>query len=327
MNREIGGYFELELPQKSEYYCGPHVLPVNSGRAALYAAIKASGAKKVYMPHYLCTTMFQSADALGIPYELYFMDENYMPVGLEETGPEEAIVVIQYFGTGHFSRYEPLLKKHHNLIIDNTQAFFAEPLKGAYNLYSPRKFFGVCDGGYLIKEDLPAFELPEDRSSKRAYHMLKRIEEGAHAAYADNLLNEAHFDAFEARSMSPLTQRVLQSIDYEDVQERRKRNFATLHRLLKPYNALDLEGADGRAMTYPFLYEIEGLRAHLVKHTVYVPQWWKDVLDRVPEQSLEAQLTKYLIPLPMDQRYSEEDMGYVAQLVIDYLGGGDAISP
>ena len=42
-----------------------------------------------------------------------------------------------------------LNKKYPNLIVDNAQAFYM-PHLGLASFYSPRKFFGVADGGYLF---------------------------------------------------------------------------------------------------------------------------------------------------------------------------------
>lgn len=320
MQKEYGGYFEIELPKGEEYFKGDNCFRVNTGRAAIYAALKASGAKKVYMPHYLCTSMLQAPNALGIPYELYYMDEHFMPIGIDQTTNEEAIIIVNYFGIGNRELYKSLLKSHPNLIIDNTQAFFSEPIKGAYNLYSPRKFFGVPDGGYLIKDGFVQYNLAEDRSYFRSLHLLKRIEEGANAAYADNLKNEAYFDDFELRAMSPLTKRILEGIDYNSVKSVRNNNFKILDERLSKFNLLKIDSYDG-AMVYPLFVKAPGLREYLVKNKVYVQHWWKDVLLRVVENSLEAELSNYLIPLPMDQRYDASDMMTIAELVEAYMGG------
>ena len=64
-----------------------------------------------------------------------------------------AIVVVNFYGV-FFPINDYCWIPTRSLIIDNTQAFYEPPRKGAYNVYSCRKFFGVSDGAYLIKEGI-----------------------------------------------------------------------------------------------------------------------------------------------------------------------------
>lgn len=319
-SKEIGGYMEIELPIKEEYYNGVSVVRLNTGRAAIYYALKKSNVKKVYMPHYLCTSMLQAPDALGIDVELYYMDEDFRPKDIKTSNKDEAFLYVNYFGTGRKDIIKELSENHKNLLLDNTQSFYSSPLEGAYNLYSPRKFFGVSDGGYLIKEDIEVEDLEVDISYPHSNHLFKRIEEGANKAYLDNLRNEERFDNFKAMGMSKLTRRILKSIDYEDVRVKRERNFYYLHQKLKDVNKLDLSHDFEAPMVYPLLIEKEGLREHLVSNKIYVPHWWKDVLKRVTSDSFEAYLSNYMVPLPIDQRYSKEDMNIIINVIDKYLG-------
>ena len=309
--KEIGGYMELELPRKESYYYGADVVEVNTGRAAIYHAIKASKAKKLYLPHYLCTSMLQVIEPLNLEFEFYNIDENFMPIFDRQTTEDEAFLYINYFGTASKNTIKKLKNCHKNFLMDNTQAFFAKPIKGAYNLYSARKFFGVNDGGYLIKDGIQKIDLESDLSYPHAIHLLKRIEEGANTAYFDNMKNEDRFDDFNPIGMSKLSKRILESIDYEEVKLKRQRNFYYLHSKLKDLNKLNLEHSFEAPMVYPMLIEHKDLRAYLVSKKIYVPHWWKDVLSRVESNSFEHYLSTYLLALPIDQRYDLEDMDYI----------------
>lgn len=317
--KEIGGYMELELPNGKEYYEGPSIMRLNTGRACIYYALKKANVKKVYLPHYLCTSMFQAPKALGIDVELYYMDEQFRPKEIHSTSKDEAFLYINYFGTGKKEDINEISKNHEHFLLDNTQSFYSPPLEKAYNLYSPRKFFGVSDGGYLIKENIDIEDLPQDISYKHASHLFKRIEEGANSAYKENMDNENRFDDFKAMGMSKLTRRILQGIDYEKVKIKRERNFYYLHQRLKDINGIDLSHRFEAPMIYPFLIEKKGLREHLVSNRIYVPTWWNDVLKRVKSDSFEAYLSSYLVPLPIDQRYSRDDMDIVLGVIDDFL--------
>lgn len=321
--KEIGGYMELELEPGFEYYHGNDVIGLDTGRTAIYYALKCSRAKKVYLPYYLCTSMLQPVESLGIDHEFYHIDENLHPIDILNTSEDEAFLYINYFGTGD-TKFIKSLKDHHpNLLVDNTQAFFEEPLEGAYNLYSARKFFGVNDGAYLIKNGIDKETVKKGIEKQVSYthaaHLLKRIEMGAHEAYGENMDNENRFDHFKPMKISALSKRILKSVNYQRVILKRQANFYYLHSALGHINELKLTGTYNAPMVYPLLISKKGLREYLVANKVYVPSWWKDVLFRVSKDTYEAYLSNYIVPLPIDQRYDADDMKIIEDVVFDFL--------
>ena len=77
-------------------------------------------------------------------------------------------------------------------------------------------------------------------------------------------------------------------------------------------------------MVYPFLCSVDGLRGRLIQNKVYVSQWWKYLLDVLPADSVESRLSRYLLPLPLDQRYTPDDMRELAALVLQLKGKGES---
>ena len=73
---------------------------------------------------------------------------------------------------------------------------------------------------------------------------------------------------------------------------------------------------DGNEKEIKFIIE-EGER--IVKERIYIPQWWRYLLDEVPENSTEAWLSKWLLPLPIDHRYNEDDMGNIVSIITKLL--------
>ena len=53
-------------------------------------------------------------------------------------------------------------------------------------------------------------------------------------------------------------------------------------------------------------------------------QWWKYLLDVLPADSVESRLSRYLLPLPLDQRYTPDDMRELAALVLQLKGKGES---
>ena len=201
--------------------------------------------------------------------------------------------------------------------------FFQRPVLDAdsYNVYSCRKFVGVPDGAYLVHTGLTDGIYPADTSWQHAAFLFRCIDESVNSAYGDSLDNESRFDG-EIRGMSPSTRRILASVEYDALRLRRRANYEALHAALAPHNALDCP-ADADAMIYPFLCRVDGLRGRLIKNKVYVSQWWKYLLELLPADSVEADYSRYLLPLPIDQRYTPDDMRALAALVLQLKEEGE----
>ena len=161
MSNEIGGYFGLELSKGQEYH--KDAVHLNSGRAALQYILKAKKYRTIYLPAYICNSVLQPIVAEHIAYEYYAINEMFEPLLDGELQSDEALLYVNYFGI-HDAVTSAVAKKFRNVIVDNTQAFYAKPISGIDTFYSARKFFGVSDGAYLYTDTLldEAFEL--DRS-------------------------------------------------------------------------------------------------------------------------------------------------------------------
>lgn len=306
----IGGYFELELPRHSEYH--RDALSLNTGRNCLEYILRVRGYKRVYLPYYSCEVLLEPFNKLDVDYVFYHINEC---LELEEDirlQDDEALLCINYFGIKQ-EYVETLAEKYRTqLIVDNTQAFYALPVQGIDTFYSCRKFFGVPDGAYLYCDKPLEMELEQDKSWERMRHLLKRIDVSAESAYADFKACSAELRNKPIRKMSHLTHRIMASIDYQQPALRRYDNYRLLDSALKDKNGISLPWtSDAVPMVYPFLTEDETLRKRLIDNKIFVAQYWPNVLDRCHEGSKEHQLAKYLLPLPIDQRYGSREMQFI----------------
>lgn len=143
----IGGYFELEL-RKGEHY-HPQALRLNTARNCFEYILRAREYKKVYIPYYTCEVMLEPVSKLGIEHEFYHINEHLEPKETLKLKVDEAFLYTNYFGLKQkcVEKLAGIYGKQ--LIVDNAQAFYAPRLNEIDTFYSPRKFFGVPDGGYL----------------------------------------------------------------------------------------------------------------------------------------------------------------------------------
>jgi hypothetical protein len=318
---EIGGYFELELRKGTDYHS--KALKLNTGRNAFEYILKSKSYRKVYLPYFTCDVMLEPIHKLGLESEFYHINEEFEPIfNYSNVAPDETFVYTNYFGLfDHI--VAKLVGKCPNLIIDNAQAFFSKPIKGIDTFYSARKFLGVPDGAYLFinnsNHDLIK-NCPFYKSADRFEHLLKRIEMGAEEGYESFKNNSKSLVGEPIKKMSLLTQRILESIDYQFVAEQRRTNYKYLHDNLKGKNSLDLCSNELTVpMVYPFLTDKTDLRTKLIKNNIFIATYWPNVLEWCDLNSLEHKLAKNILHLPIDQRYGKSEMKVIVDFLKRYL--------
>lgn len=310
----IGGYFSLELPLTGEYH--KDAIRLNTGRNCLEYILRARGYKKVFIPYYTCEVILEPFRKLNIPYEFYHINIQLELAYDIKLNTGEALLYTNYFGLKQ--RYvEHLAEKFQDqLIIDNTQAFYAKPLHGIDTFYTCRKFFGVADGAYLYTDKLLDEKFEQDESYDRMAHLLKRIDLSAEHGFQDFRKADDGLDNQPIRTMSRLTQRMMQSIDYDVAAQRRRKNFLMLHTVLGQNNKLELPLEDDSVpMVYPYKIEKDGLRKELIDKKIFVAHYWLNVQEWTTKDDIEYLLTSQMQPLPIDQRYGKDEMNRLINIL------------
>ena len=313
MTNAIGGYFELELRKGAHYH--KNAIRLNSGRNCFEYILRARGYKRVYMPFYTCEVLYEPLQRTGVERIDYHVNEQLEPVKLPDLKEGEAFLYTNYYGLKQ-TCVEHLAQKYGNrLIVDNAQAFYAEPIAGIDTFYSPRKFFGVAEGGYLYTTALLQQDFPQAKSMSRMGHLLTRIEEGAEVGYLEFRHNDDSLDELPIQKMSKITEAILCSIDYEAVRLQRRKNYEEIANQLADSNSILLLMEEASVpMVYPYLTSDVTLRAKLISNKVFVATYWSNIND---DNSYEAYLKQRLLPLPIDQRYNEEDMKRIIEMILD----------
>ena len=315
--KEIGGYFGLEQFSGEEYH--KDAIAVNSGRNALLYILKARNVKKLYIPAFLCDTVYKLCEREGYAYEFYSVDNAFMPIFDKPLLSGEWLYIVNYYGLISNECLMKLKKRYGNVIFDNVQAFFQPALPGVDTVYSCRKFFGVPDGGYVSTDAVLDRPLPLDTSADRMRHILGRFEECGSAYYADFQANDENFYNLELRTMSRLTMNILRAVDYNDVISKRNANFAVLHDMLGDRNGIQPITPNG-PYCYPFYCE-NGLaiKKQLASQKIYVATLWPNVLTEDAASPLEKDYTANILPLPCDQRYGKTEMEHIGKVVLTCL--------
>lgn len=314
-SKAIGGYFELELPlEKREKY--PGALKFQSARAAFYALLqKMQTVRRVFAPAYICDSMLAPITTAGKKLELYEIDENLFINEKITLSNTDLLLYVNYFGVCS-ANVKKVLKQYcqDQVVIDCSQAFYSGPYECLATIYSPRKFFGVPDGGLLITKNVLETPVEQDEGSvSRMIHLLQRLAFSAEEGYANYKTSEESLNDLIPRQMSNLTQRLLEAVEYSKVEIKRKSNFSFLHNILASSNLLPLDDINEAPMCYPYLPSKGIDRSFLAAHRIYVPTYWPDVLTRGNTDGFGIRAARELIAIPCDHRYDIDDMNRIVK--------------
>jgi hypothetical protein len=318
-DQAIGGYQALELPF-SETNFNREVIKTNSARSAIKLILSSVGAKKVWLPTYTCDAVLEAATAIGVAIEFYRVDVNFDVDSEIELEEDEYILIVDYFGLCSEAVKRSISRfGHTKTVVDCSQSFFSKPFESLASIYSPRKFFGLPDGGLIYTQD-SRIQQPAERdcsSESRMSHLISRLINSPEAAYEEYLKSEKVISELPVQGMSRLTERLLHSLDYGRAKVARSENAKYLHEHLSEYNHLDLIINENVApVCYPFLPKVKAAsKDELIRQRVFIPTYWPEVLRRVKVNSFEWNLVTNGIFLPCDQRYTEDDMKKLVNLL------------
>ena len=318
---EIGSFLELQLPKGMEFYGQKEdCIRLNTGRAAIWHAFRVTGAKRIWIPIYQCDSVREFFQRKGVDICYYHIDSDFNPLDIEAT-KDDAVLIVNYYGIMSETRMTELASRYPHPIIDNCQAFFCRPISGAMNVYSCRKFVGVPDGSYVIGKcaNKYAEEYPQGYSSDTSAFLLMRIEYGCEGkGYQARSINEHRVDTEDIMLMSKLTHSILDGTDYGEICKKRRGNFAYFHTRLKDINRINpLKYYDENTipMVYPLVVEDDELLPHLQAAKHFQGHWWSYICDEQPAESFEHWLSRYVIPITIDQRYGKEELDYLVRII------------
>lgn len=311
----IGGYFSLELTQGGSYHS--NAIALNTGRNCLEFILRCRGYRKVFIPYYTCEAVMEPFHKLGVSFVFYHIDKHLEIADNISLSEDEAVLYTNYFGLKQ-TYVERLARQYgEQLIVDSTQAFYANPIAHIDTFFSCRKFFGVPDGAYLYTDAKADFEIEQDVSYDRVSFLLKRLDLGAEAGYAEFREQSKRLVGQPIKRMSNLTTQLMKGVDYQTAAKRRRENYKYLHHYLAGTNQLSLVlDEDAIPMAYPYLTKEEKLKQKLIAEKVYVPTYWPNVLDWCREMDLECLLVQNICFLPIDQRYGIGEMERIVKVIL-----------
>ena len=321
-HREIGGYMGFDLNNLNQFpYHNSR--KYNSARSAFLDLLQNLKVESIWVPKFICDTMLKPLEILKINIKFYDLDANFYPQIPSELEKNDYLLYVNYFGICTQNQ-EKLVSLYpcDKIIFDHSQAFFVEPFEGAHTIYSPRKFFAVADSGLLITEkDIKPVDASnqEDELIEQYKHLFIRSISCAQQGYMQFQKAEAMLNDCIPKKISPISELILNNIDYLHVKEKRINNFKYLHSRLGQYNQFKLDVKKIESpLTYPLLLD-KNFSNKLIQSKIYTPTYWLDALKRVEKGSIEKYFIFNTTHLICDQRYGEEEMQFQVDKVKGYL--------
>ncbi|WP_455642987.1 hypothetical protein [Parabacteroides sp.] len=318
---EIGSFLELQLPKGRELYNQEtNIARLNTGRMGIWHAFRVTGCNRIWVPIYQCDSIRETLEKKGVEICFYHIDKDWNPLDIE-VADDDAVLLVNYYGIMSSGRMAELVKPYKHAIIDCAQAFFCRSVEGALMVYSCRKFVGVPDGAYVIGKGAHKYmeEYPQCYSSDTAAYLLKRIEYGCEGkGYKARSLNEHRIDAEDCMKMSKLTRTLMDAEDYAYDCQKRKENFAYAHSLLGDINKINptkYMDEETIPMVYPLVVEDDNLIKRLFAAKHFQGHWWSYICDEQPEMSFEYWISRYVIPITIDQRYGKNEIDYLVNII------------
>ena len=277
-------------------------------------------------PFYICDTVLQAFQRQEIPVEFYDLDASLQPMLPSDGSASDVILYVNYFGLKTADLPGLIAARRERIVVDDTQAFFERGHAGAWAFNSARKWFGVPDGAFAYGDALDVVGV-RPGAPPMIDHLLTALTGNRPLAFEQYQQSEAAVsDCLVA--MSPLSARLLAGIDYDGVRRARGRNFQALHQRLGAHNHLPaalLERASAAGVTpfcYPLLVDTAAPWTELWESGAFVPRLWSEVPLRAGAAANphSTRLAERLMALPIDHRYSDEDMNHLAGIVMEIMG-------
>lgn len=335
-NRPFSG--ETRIPESRQLF--------RSGRDALKAFARLAGKKRVLMPALCCESMILPFEQNAYEPGFYRLRED-LRADTEDVRAklkdDTVLLYMRYFGVKPFEddfleglRREKrgllfLEDRTHDILVRRGDEGFAPDGTAA----SLRKWTALPEGGmletrlgeYTAGTDTRYGDLRLDAMEKKS-RFLETGDPALRAAYTDMFRRaEAILDEDGVpTAMHPRYRELLQSIDFDKILAARRRNLKRLQARLAPL----MEAGIVRAMTsapersglyLPILVrDRDAVQRVLFGRKIYCPSSiWPEPGQASGICPVSRRITEHMIAVLCDQRYTEADMDYLADNLINVL--------
>ena len=321
--KKIGGFFELELTCGDSVYHND-AIGLSTGRSCLNYILLTKKPTKVYIPYYCCDALIEPLSINEIDYEFYSINDNLELTIIPKLQPGECIIYCDFFGIKSNYTLSLIKKLGEKLIVDNTHSFFSRESSFPISSFtSARKYFGVPDGAFLYIPENERLNLAIPRNQKISIdHNLHKLIGLQDQAYLEYVQYESELGS-EIETMSLLSERLLSNVNFDEVRKIRNDNFKFLRKELGDLNELIIDKNEVDCFCYPLLLKKPIDKQKLFDELIFIPSLWLDTVhrDEYLDFPLECKLSREILPLPIDHRYTTKELQRVSNVIKNLIHG------
>jgi dTDP-4-amino-4,6-dideoxygalactose transaminase len=337
----IGGMFGLQAIPDSNASRLPFVtnrtIYLVNVRSGIWLLAQQLAPGQIWCPSYLCLAVLNAVRGHATRVRFYEVDYDLTLPSLQwldQVRPGDLVLVIDYFGFRCDSECAVRAKERGAWVVEDASQALLSGHIGQYTdfvLFSPRKFVGVPDGGLLCLNgdvhfrDIELETSPTEWWLKAFSASVLRREFDSHGG------TRSWFELFQDTepsspigrfAMSELSRTLLQnSFDYVQIAHKRMDNYRILADRLGSLAVFPSLSDQTVPIGFPIhVSQRDKVRQTLFAHEIYPPVHWV-IQGAVPDEYRAShRLASEIMTLPCDQRYDEDDMNRMAQLVAEAAG-------
>lgn len=339
----IGGFFGLEKISLDESFNGESSIlsqwTINrqfqlfsNCRSAIVALKDSLDSKTIWLPEIFCDSFNTLNQIRTYPLDptSFDADLNFFNRNLEFG---DLVVVMDFFGKEPSDNFREYMKGRNEIIWieDASQNLLPTFSWSDYTVFSPRKLFGVPDGGLLVKSkkttwdvDLRHLKPIGNLSSTRTAAILRSIFSDFDdlSQFYDLYKSEESHLNFEFSEISPITVWIMKYIAVHQLADLRVRNFSTLYKSLSHLLPPEFSANLNLNSLIPFGFPIycndrDKIQAKLAYHKVFCAIHWRNQLSPY-ESNRQRNHREKQLTLPCDHRYGDSEMQRIIELVTDF---------
>lgn len=354
MMKEFGSNFELSYTKGSGNGCEltntNSQLFLRSARECLLLIGKEAsqkGINTVFMPALCCSSMVQPFIQLEYHVEFYRLrpdltiDIEYLNSILKDNS---VLILMKYHGMDTYSNAQirELISKFENVLLiqDCTQNIFTESMYDAdvdYHIGSIRKWIAIPDGAFVTSanHELTEDGLVEDDTNVFTETFYKSmVEKTEYLSCGDPQIKQG-FREKNAFCMQYLRGSIIpikissrsikiikEDINTRDVISRRHENYKRLFERVKDNHpeVLRFTVLQECPLCFPiYINKRDEIQRKLSQNGVYCQVLWPLPKDAINICTTSRDYAEHMLAVPCDQRYIEEDMDVIADVLCKQL--------
>ena len=324
--------WEKHFPKKSMVF-------LSSGRDSIIYFIRAYKIKKILLPSYVEELILKLFQSENVQVKFYKINDE-LKIDLDELKKKshdvDAVFLIHYFGFVHTPTEIKIFCQENNLILieDCVQSMlstFQDKPIGSFSdvsLNSLRKFIGIPDGSILTtKKRTNIFEsnLHKKFVNKKKSALIGKFNYlSGNKNYSRYYFKNAFVDAekiiYQYKKPAPMTmesRNMLKKINFEKISKTRRKNFRHLLSHLTNIAFYKKLPNNVCPLGFPIICKNRSkTKKNLIKNKIYPAIHW-ELSNEIKKNEFDEswKISKSILTIPIDQRYSMEDMERIVSVL------------